>query len=413
MKYWVWKLGLAALGGAFVACSSSAGNETAGSSMETENSIALAVHLADGTPAARMKIIVRPEGYLPGAEGAAVDSTMNANMNFETDDNGVVEFKDLENGKYVVEARGESMKGAAKMEYNGEDSSSIQLSMNVAKPGSVAGQVYLPEGISTVSVGVEGMDYRVQTDSLGKFRFASLPAGELNMIAYVYNDSSSDSSSKKFKDYGSISVELDAGEQENVFIGDSTKMRKAFVFESFDEGVDYWYVFASKYASGTIESEDAGKGREGKAAHFVCSNDSNAGWVLMGASFGSAINMSKLDSVVFWARGTRTKEDQEELFIHFAFDAVPDSTDSFESGKAWIRFDIDSVWTRYVVLPKNLLESDSANTGGNVGWDSVKTHVNKFSFFGGVGGDIWIDDVEVYGVDEFRAKMPDPVEETE
>ena len=212
MKLWVWKLGLAALGGAFVACGSNAGSETAGSSMETENSIALSVRLADGTPAARMKIFVRPEGYLPGAEGASVDSAMNANFNFETDDNGNVEFKSLEDGKYVVEARGESLKGIAKIEYDGQDSDMVQLSIDVVKAGSVAGQVYLPEGVSSVSVGVEGMEYRVQTDTLGKFKFASLPAGELNMVAYVYDDSASGDSAKKLKNYGSISVDLASGD---------------------------------------------------------------------------------------------------------------------------------------------------------------------------------------------------------
>lgn len=415
MKLWVWKLGLAALGGAFVACGSNAGSETAGSSMETENSIALSVRLADGTPAARMKIFVRPEGYLPGAEGASVDSAMNANFNFETDDNGNVEFKSLEDGKYVVEARGESLKGIAKIEYDGQDSDMVQLDINVVKAGSVAGQVYLPEGVSSVSVGVEGMEYRVQTDTLGKFKFASLPAGELNMVAYVYDDSASGDDSKKLKNYGSISVDLAAGEQENVFIGDSAKMPKAFVFEDFENGVDNWYVFSSPYASGTVEMVDAGKGRDGKAAHFVCENDSNAGWVLMGASFVEVVNMSKLDSVVFWARGVRTKKDQDDLFIHFAFDAVPDSTQSFTEGKAWVNFDIDSAWTRFVVIPKNLLKPDSANTGGNIGWDSVKTNVNKFSIFGGVGGEFWFDDIEVYGVKEFLPKKQDPAkkEETE
>ena len=59
-----WTYGLAALALCYVACDS---GRTAGSSMETENSIAVLVQLADGTPAARMDVIVRPESYLPGA----------------------------------------------------------------------------------------------------------------------------------------------------------------------------------------------------------------------------------------------------------------------------------------------------------------------------------------------------------
>ena len=109
------------------------------------------------------------------------------------------------------------------------------------------------------------------------------------------------------------------------------------------------------------------------------------------------------------------KKDQDDLFIQFAFDAVPDSTQSCTEGKAWVNFDIDSAWTRFVVIPKNLLKPDSANTGGNIGWDSVKTNVNKFSIFGGVGGEFWFDNIEVYGVKEFLPKKQDPAkkEETE
>ena len=411
MKQWVWILGLAALGGAFVACSSSVGDDTAGSSMETENSIALTVRLADGTPAARMKIFVRPEGYLPGAEGAVADSMVNANMNFETDDNGTVEFKSIESGKYVVEARGVSMKGVTKVSYDDQDSGTVQLSMGVEEPGAVSGQVYLPKGVASVSVGVEGLEYRTQTDSIGNFKFESLPAGELNMVAYAYSDSADEDES--FVSYGSTVVKLEPGKQGTVFIGDSAKMPKQFVFEDFENGVDNWYVFSSRYASGEIDAADAGKDRDGKVAHFVCENDSNANWVLMGISFGEAVDMSELDSVVFWARAAKTKPDMESIFVHFSFDMVTDSAKGIEEGKAWQRFDIDSVWTRYVVIPTALIEPDSLNTAGNVGWDSVKAHVSKFSIFGGTGGEFWIDNIEIYGLRPFEIKKKEPAKDDE
>ena len=66
-----WTYGLATLALFNVACDS---GRTAGSSMETENSIAVLVQLADGTPAARMDVIVRPESYLSGASELGSDS---------------------------------------------------------------------------------------------------------------------------------------------------------------------------------------------------------------------------------------------------------------------------------------------------------------------------------------------------
>ena len=71
MKKWVWHIGLAAMGGIIAACTSGDGNtnDVAGSSFETENSIAvvLAVQKSDGSPAARTKVFVRPSDFLAGA----------------------------------------------------------------------------------------------------------------------------------------------------------------------------------------------------------------------------------------------------------------------------------------------------------------------------------------------------------
>ena len=109
----VWKLGLAALGGTIVACSGGDGNGVAGSSMETENSIALSVQLADGSPAARVRVIVRPDSYLAGADSLE-DSLVDENMNFETDSTGKLILDNLGYGSYIVEARSDSLKGASK-----------------------------------------------------------------------------------------------------------------------------------------------------------------------------------------------------------------------------------------------------------------------------------------------------------
>ena len=107
----VWKLGLAALGGAIVACSGG-DSGVAGSSMETENSIALSVQLADGSPAARVRVIVRPDSYLAGADSLE-DSLVDENMNFETDSTGKLILDNLGYGSYIVEARSDSQIGRA------------------------------------------------------------------------------------------------------------------------------------------------------------------------------------------------------------------------------------------------------------------------------------------------------------
>ena len=53
MKQWVWYIGLASIASLSIMACSFGSSDTAGSSFETENSIAVNVTLADGSPAAR------------------------------------------------------------------------------------------------------------------------------------------------------------------------------------------------------------------------------------------------------------------------------------------------------------------------------------------------------------------------
>ena len=137
-----WTYGLATLAFCYVACDS--GRSTAGSSLETENSIAVLVQLADGTPAARMKVVVRPESYLSGASELGSDSLYQ--LNFETDDQGRVVLSDVPSGSYVIEARNDSLnlKGFEKIAYVEADSAT-PLTVEVSEPTKVSGRVGLPQ----------------------------------------------------------------------------------------------------------------------------------------------------------------------------------------------------------------------------------------------------------------------------
>ena len=74
MMKWVWQIGLAAMSGIIAACT---GGEVAGSSFETENSVAvvLAVQQQDGSPAARTRVLVRPSDFLAGANNLALSDS--------------------------------------------------------------------------------------------------------------------------------------------------------------------------------------------------------------------------------------------------------------------------------------------------------------------------------------------------
>lgn len=407
----VWKLGFAALGGAIVACSGG-DSGVAGSSMETENSIALSVQLADGSPAARVRVIVRPDSYLAGADSLEA-SFVQENMNFETDSTGTLILDNLGFGSYIVEAQSDSLKGASKFNYRSWQTEGGRVSLHLGKPGMISGQVLVEDDTdaSEVTVAVQGLDYSVSADGMGNFEFKSLPAGFFEMVAYVHADSTvvdekgNKGKVKVVRKLGSSIANVLAGQENGVVIDTRPHdSLPSFVFEDFENGADAWKVQHSEDAEGSIEVVNAGLGREGKAVHFTCVNDSMFNWVLMGRSLGGLVDMSNLDSIVFWARAEVVRDTS---YISFSLDVNVDSASGIKSGKAWVHIEVDTVWNRYVVKPADFLEPDSNNIGGNLGWDAVKHYITDISIFGGTGGEFWIDDIEVYGYSKFVARDPE------
>lgn len=404
MSIRVWKLGLAALGGTIVACSGGGHDGgVAGSSMETENSIAFSATLADGTPAARMNVRVRPVDFIAAGEGVdALDSTLF--IDDITDEKGFVSLKTLKRGDYRIEIGNDSLKGTDAFAVELDDEGKIvvdSLNLTVAEPGSVVGQVELPEGQKFAMVAIVGLDYYAKTDSQGFFEFKSLPAGEFSVLAL----------SDDYVSMGSAPADVRSGDSVNVRIElpeDTTPNQ--FVFEDFEDGVDEWTVRVFNHATGDLEAVED-EVRKGMVAYFKSVNDSNLGWVLMGNSFGGSVDMSNLDSVVFYAKGL-PKNDSARIYLSFSFDVNVDSTADYESGKAWVHYDLTPEWKRYVVaVPDSFVPADSNRVGGNIGWDAVKSHITNISIFGGIGGEIWIDDITMYGYRKFEVQKDEKVTE--
>ncbi|SHK63655.1 hypothetical protein SAMN05720487_103121 [Fibrobacter sp. UWT2] len=438
MKKWVWHIGFAAAVGALIAACTSGETNGAGTSLETENSIAvvLAVQKSDGSPAARTKVFVRPSEFLAGANNMAYsedldglespvvesDSSIGV-LNMETDDQGQLNLPRLKPGSYTIEARRESAKALARVVVT--DSSCDSLSIKVENAGSITGQVYLPDNESSVTVGIKGLDYFVETDTAGNFEFASVPKGVLNVVGFVFRtyktlDMNGESSTiSNFMAVGSRNTKVESDKtSENVVIGqkivivqpdttseeDTTSKYPVFEFEDFEDSTYGWYTSVSRYASAELDAEGDVNGRKGLSAHFVYQNDSNYNWALMGHDLNGVKDFSELDSVVFWARAGIGDSTQ---WISLSFDVLLDSialdSTGYENGKSWVHLTLDTAWTRYVVTPKSLLKSDSTKNGGNIGWDNVKDHVTNLNFFGGgvttgTPYEMWLDDITIYGV---------------
>ncbi|MBQ3716468.1 MAG: carboxypeptidase regulatory-like domain-containing protein [Fibrobacter sp.] len=398
MRTRVWNIGVSAWCGAMlclVGCGSES-TDVAGSSLETENSVAFSVSLSNGSPAAHAKVIVRPASFLAGANQQVTTNYINA----ETDENGFLKVNTMDVGSYIIEARNDSLKGFEKIEITKADTGIIEMPLRVQKPGALSGKVNLPDGTGSVTVSVRGLDYSVQTDTSGLFEFESLPEGKIEVVAFIYSDSTYkdengwESHVEDMRIIGSKSAEIKSKKTiDSLEIGEPEPFYA--LFADFENGTSGWHTGVSQYAEAKLESEQVDD-RDGWVAHFTSVNDSALNWALMGYAFKNPVDFSGLDSVVFWAKGTD--------HISVSFDVNADSTEDVVTGKSWTHLDLDSVWTRYCVTPADMLDSSDTN-GENRGWDAVKTHITHFSLFSGPGtSEFWIDDIEFFGIKKSKLK---------
>lgn len=428
MKRFAWHISFAVICAITAACTN---DNVAGSSLETENSFAAVFDIkqSNGEPAACARVFVRPAEFLAGASSRPFDNSFSESspvvvqdslagiFNINADSLGSVMLPRLLPGNYIIEARFGENKVATKIAVT--ESSVDSISLVVTNASSVLGQVYLPTGVKFATVGVQGLDYFTQTDSLGYFELPSLPAGDLSIVGFVYSTytvpapDGEDIVYESFLPFGASIINVISGAQkENIQIGtkplidtlekDSivrdTDVYPVVLFEDFEDSTYGWFTSASKYGEARLSTDSLVLGREGLVAHFEYSNDSNYNWVLMGRALDDFTDFSDLDSVVFWARSGLADSSQ---WISFSFDVRADSISEYETGKSWKHFMLDTAWTRFVLLPSELIKADSTKNGGNIGWDNVKDHVNAINLFGGGQGgpfEMWVDDIVIYGV---------------
>ncbi len=161
-----------------VACSND-GKDVAGSSLETENSIAFHVKLANGQNASKAYVIIHDSKYF------ADDADLNSTQHPQTDENGILELDSLPRGNYIVEVRGlqdeQEQKGATTFEITQVDNDSGKVvTVQTGIPASFEGKAYTDKYPAWVMI--RGLEYRVPVDSQGNFSFESLPEGVFEFV---------------------------------------------------------------------------------------------------------------------------------------------------------------------------------------------------------------------------------------
>ncbi len=403
---WVRYIGISAMA-MLVACSNDS-TDVAGSSFETENSIAFHVKNANGSVAAKAKVIIHESEFF-----AETSEDLKADQHLQTDTNGILRLDSLPKGDYIVEVRGlqdsQEQKGATTFEIDQQDLDSGKVvDVQIGAPAPLKGSVRTDK--SPVWVMIRGLEYRVPVDSLGNFAFESLPEGIFDFILVQTPSDKDGAGSSKILAESKLCVGCNGDAEVSISIIDrsappadtldtlDTDTLKHFMFEDFEKGKNGWYNIYSKYAKDTLYIDTTEKSTRGYTAHFVCENDSANNWCLMGHSLGGPVDMSELDSIVFWAKGKNMK-----TYMSFSLDIVEDSVLSLKSGKSWTHLELTEEWARYTVTPETMQPAEDEN-GGNLGWDAVKKDITNISIFGGAGGEFWIDNIEIFGYEKFTPK---------
>lgn len=133
-----------------------------------------------------------------------------------------------------------------------------------------------------------------------------------------------------------------------------------------------------------IALQPADSGRSGTAAHFTYKAVAQE-WVLLGTLLGPGPrSLATADSFVFWHRGKGT------------FALSVEEANSEITHKAIYKGTSTASWRRIRVRPSDFMKPDSI--GGNYGWEFVKDRVISLAIFGDNGGEFWVDDIRIYGI---------------
>lgn len=340
---------------------------------EAESTIALQVQLADGKPAARTRVRILPTSYLPTGE----DSTQWA----ETDENGRIEFADMEFGSYTVEARRvEKSKASGAVASVDLVSGSVVDTLSLDKLSSIEGFVAAGQGPSVVRI--PGLDRFVVPDSTGHFVLDSLPPG--NFEVFVESRSNR----------GSVTLIASSGESmPEVNLG-ATRGFLVENFESFDGrsatgeilGDGWWYTLDSdgeKLLPLLSESiVQAYSGRAG-CASGGCGHTTNELGFLLG-KYKTDYKLSSLDTLMFSARGSG------KLTVSMVYG----DAGSTLKGRS---FDVElsKVWQSYAVPVAKMKRFGGADSS---------LVVSRIDFKVSKGDTLFIDDVFLGGVNEKSLK---------
>lgn len=372
MNATVWKFfGALLVAWLFVSCSDDA-RANGGIWDETQNTLAVRVLTASGTPAENARVRL-------------VTGTASVEDSAYSDVSGIARLKrPSQNGFVEIEERS----GVARENIQADDSILVGT---LQSPKELLGTLSLGAGELPQRLYLYGTSYVADVSVSGEFAFREIPAGEYAVLAksdgeYVYWGASNASSDS------SVNVFFSEPSFDSVLVDDFEVESGTNRFHALT-GASWWFTSADSLsrvdpslpAKAYVRSSESFL--ESRSAHFSFTVDSSAGaFALCGFDIGvsqwqdstTSYDMSKTDSVTFYIRGSG------HIVMQFTgFD------EDGNIGRWDFEFDIPSAmeWTRVSVPPK-----------GNEDWEKIKSRMRTVTFLSTEDTDLWLDQVVFHGV---------------
>lgn len=338
------------------------------------------VVMVNGKPASYATAALRdPDAKLesPDLNNAIVDADFYSDgkgrFNFALPDSGSFRFTVLQPGYAYSKVL--SVKQIAALD-------TVELLGSATLPGKVT----LESSANAAWVGVYGLDILVKTDNMGLFTLPALPAGD-SLELYFYDE--------KYENlYATQDVELEP------FASDAVP--PVMLLQDFEEStpLDDWYfsvdtVGSARYPINIVDAIEYDSTRKSQVFHgrYILKDDSYA-WVLAGAALrgGKSWNLTQLDSIVFYAKGSgriRAAIENWDKESEVAGVAV-------KAASEWMN--LSSKWTRYVIKPAQDLCYNSQDVKSPYfAWMLAQNGAHQLHFFARDGSEFYIDDIWLYG----------------
>ena len=332
------------------------------------------VAVADGKVVPFASLAIRKADWRP--DSLRVNNTVVEAEAF-ADKNGMFAIDSLKSGNYRVTV---TQSGLAYSKVLSAKQIAKLDTVKLQETANYMSRVTLHAGDDYAWVGVYGLDVLTKTNAEGVFSLPMLPSKDTLDVYFI---------SKKDSLYAENRIFLSGGTADFDY--------PSFVLQNFEKDTASWYfnvdAIGSKIVSKAFETDKDRKSKVFHGKYSLIANNNYDAWVLAGMMLrGKGWNLSSLDSITFYAKGS----GQIRIALENWDKKSEDAGLSLKAASEWKDLNAQK-WTRYVVKFDDLCYNAQDVSYCYIAWNFLKDDVRQLTFFVRNGTEFYLDDIALYG----------------